>query len=590
MIDSQNLVDGRQRFGNNACRIPNGKQKQRQRRQSTLKTLCLWLVMVVPVRSFHNPTRNRGRLLSAATDRYSNLDPNMFSFMDLASSAGDSTGTMHVSTQSAIIAAGLLLIAPVLVAAVQGGTAVINFRANYADAPLPKIPSHGVVIAGRDSLPVSDESLRLLVIGDSLAVGVGQSVSCTPLMPEAIATQIACFATGKAVYWTCFGETGASTPWIIRMIEEANIQKYSEFKVPDEAKNDWSAFQAEGSLLDEETIEEWKQKLYLYRQSFRELYFDPESWGTFDIVVLVTGTNDLKATIFPFLLDEEDKELRRQIKLRKGGVIQDVELFIETLNRKMERGLQSTLDEILTSAEELSETVRQNLDQMEFMFDGSSNSTSIQGIQKTDSSTASVLESTQDVNSDSRSEKEEFIAPLFVLPGSPIRLVPAFRIPPLQWLAVPVFDFMDDMKKAFAFNNPSDILFVDDPSLDEAIDYESRQGKLWNEKQREQILLKVKAVSSTECDNIEEKMKTYYESKGVMYDTVNSEVPLSRWPGKPGTNIFSCDKIHPNEAGYDMYGTKRIDLFSLILLVICVRTHIRFHFRAAHWERHCSAT
>jgi hypothetical protein len=463
----------------------------------------------------------------------------MFSFMDLASSVGKSSSTMNVSTRSVIIVASLLLIAPVLAALVQGGAALLNFRRNYADAPLPKIPSHGVVIAGRDSLP--EESLRLLVIGDSLAVGVGQSVSCTPLMPEAIATQIAS-ATGKAVYWTCFGETGASTPWIIRMIEEANVQKYSEFKVPEEAKNDCKTFQAEGSLLDEETIEEWKQKLYLYRQSFRELYFDPESWGPFEIVVLVTGTNDLKATIFPFLLDEEDKELRRQIKSHKGGAIEDVKLFIETLNRKMERGLQRTLDEIITSAEELSETVRQNLDQMESYFDGSiSNSTSIQGIQKTDLSTASVLDCTQGVNSNFRSQKEEFIAPLFVLPGSPIRLVPAFRRAPLQWLAVPVFDFMDDMKKAFAFNNPSDILFVEDCSLDEAIDYESRRGK--------------------------------YESKGAMYDTINSEVPLSRWPGKPGTKIFSCDTIHPNEAGYDMYGTEIIG-FSFGSL--CKNSHL-FH-------------
>jgi hypothetical protein len=495
----------------------------------------------------------------------------MFSFMDLASSVGKSSSTMNVSTRSVIIVASLLLIAPVLAALVQGGAALLNFRRNYADAPLPKIPSHGVVIAGRDSLP--EESLRLLVIGDSLAVGVGQSVSCTPLMPEAIATQIAS-ATGKAVYWTCFGETGASTPWIIRMIEEANVQKYSEFKVPEEAKNDCKTFQAEGSLLDEETIEEWKQKLYLYRQSFRELYFDPESWGPFEIVVLVTGTNDLKATIFPFLLDEEDKELRRQIKSHKGGAIEDVKLFIETLNRKMERGLQRTLDEIITSAEELSETVRQNLDQMESYFDGSiSNSTSIQGIQKTDLSTASVLDCTQGVNSNFRSQKEEFIAPLFVLPGSPIRLVPAFRRAPLQWLAVPVFDFMDDMKKAFAFNNPSDILFVEDCSLDEAIDYESRRGKLWNDKQREQVLLKVKSISSNECDDIEEKMKTYYESKGAMYDTINSEVPLSRWPGKPGTKIFSCDTIHPNEAGYDMYGTEIIG-FSFGSL--CKNSHL-FH-------------
>lgn len=49
-------------------------------------------------------------------------------------------------------------------------------------------------------------------------------------------------------------------------------------------------------------------------------------------------------------------------------------------------------------------------------------------------------------------------------------------------------------------------------------------------------------------------MKLYYESKEVLYDTVNSNVAFSEWPGKAGTKIFSGDTIHPNEAGYDMWG------------------------------------
>lgn len=540
--------------------------------------------MAVSSCSFQIRARSRIRQHQPSATRIYSFDPAMFSFLDLATSSGDSTTTMHDSSQASLLALALILVTPVLAAAVQGGTSVVNFRNNYANAPLPKIPSHGVVIAGRDSLP--KESLRLLVIGDSLAVGVGQSVSCTPVMPEAIATQIAS-ATEKAVYWTCFGETGASTPWIIRMIEEANTQKYPEFKVPDEAKNDCSAFQAEGKIQDGDVIEEWKEKLYAYRQSFRELYFDPESWGSFDIVVLVTGTNDLKATIFPFLLDEEDKELRRQIKANKGGVIEDVELFIETLNRKMERGIQNTLDELLTSAEELSENLRQNFEQMEAYFDGSNN-TALEGNEEVDSSSTGDEVSKSEV----QREKEQLLAPLFVLPGSPIRLVPAFRRAPLEWFAVPVFDFMDDMKKEFAFNNPSDILFVEDPSLKEATDYESQRGHLWNEKENEDVLLKVKSVSSKECGDIEAAMRSYYESKDSMYDTVNNEVPLSEWPGKPGTKLFSCDTLHPNEAGYDMCGTKMIGFsipnsdskkISQLLTTSFYATYVR----STDWECHC---
>lgn len=329
------------------------------------------------------------------------------------------------------------------------------------------------------------------------------------------------------------------------MIEEANTLKYPEFKVPDDPRaNGYSDFQAEGSLLQEDSdiVEEWKKQLYTYRQSFRELYFDPESWPNFDIVVLVTGTNDLKATMFPFLLDEEDKELRRQIKARKGGLVEDVQLFIETLSRKMERGFQRTYDDFMETAEELSETLRRGLEEIELYFDVN-NSTELVESPTTKASPAYVP-----------SEKQTLISPLFVLPGSPIRIVPAMRQAPLSWLSVPVFDYMDDKKKDFAMSQPSDILFVDDPTAEDAIDYESQRGRLWTERAGEEILLKVTDTSYKECKDIEAEMKTYYETKGAFYDTVHTETPLSEWPGKPGTKVFSVDTIHPNESGYDMWG------------------------------------
>ena len=527
-------------LGTQACRCPHGRYRHR-RPLRKLKALfiVMYLGLVVPVLGFQ--VRYPQRVV-ASERRALPVDPSVLSsVMDLVSS--DSTNALQAPPP--LLLMGLLLITPILGAVVQGGTAIVNYRKDYADAPLPRIPCHGVVIAG-ESLPSDDESLRLLVIGDSLAVGVGQSVSCTPVMPEAAASQIS-KATGKAVYWTCFGETGASTPWIIRMIEQANTQTYQEFNVPKEPRHGYSDFQAEGDLPSSE-IEDWKKRLYTYRQSFRELYFDPDSWGPFDIVVLVTGTNDLKAAIFPFLLDEEDKELRRQIKASKGGLVEDVGLFIETLRRKMDRGLQSTFDKFLESAEELSQT----LHEMELFF--ASNSTDAQQSHSTDSPATPAKESAVE-QADDR-ENLPSISPLFVLPGSPIRLVPAFRTAPLQWFAVPIFDFMDNKKRDFASSNPCDILFVEDPSLKDAIDYESQRGRLWNDKHQEKIVLKVKDVSSRECGNIESEMKTYYESKHKLYDTVHSNTPLSEWPGIPGTKIFSVDGIHPNEAGYDMYGKR----------------------------------
>ena len=72
----------------------------------------------------------------------------------------------------------LTLLCLFVVAVIQASIAVIRYRRNFGDAPLPIIPSHGVVVAkaasGLTKLP--EESLRLLLVGDSLACGVGQSV------------------------------------------------------------------------------------------------------------------------------------------------------------------------------------------------------------------------------------------------------------------------------------------------------------------------------------------------------------------------------------------------------------------------------
>lgn len=107
-----------------------------------------------------------------------------------------------------------------VIAVLQASAAVIRYRRNFGDAPLPIIPSHGVVVA-RDKGTFPDkampqESLRLLLVGDSLAAGVGQSVRCTPIMPEVISRELS-RATKKAVYWTCHGESGASAGWYVQV-------------------------------------------------------------------------------------------------------------------------------------------------------------------------------------------------------------------------------------------------------------------------------------------------------------------------------------------------------------------------------------
>eukprot|EP00531_Pseudo-nitzschia_arenysensis_P017989 CAMPEP_0116117694 /NCGR_PEP_ID=MMETSP0329-20121206/1707_1 /TAXON_ID=697910 /ORGANISM="Pseudo-nitzschia arenysensis, Strain B593" /LENGTH=615 /DNA_ID=CAMNT_0003611271 /DNA_START=57 /DNA_END=1901 /DNA_ORIENTATION=- len=120
-----------------------------------------------------------------------------------------------------------------------------NYRVNYSDAPRPLMPARGVAVAVEDenesasaskrvlsswifhpfssssNHPTgSERALRLLVVGDSLAAGVGMSKSGVPILPESIARALSKALGGRAVYWTCVGTPGVSAAQIVKDIDE----------------------------------------------------------------------------------------------------------------------------------------------------------------------------------------------------------------------------------------------------------------------------------------------------------------------------------------------------------------------------------
>jgi len=131
-----------------------------------------------------------------------------------------------------------------LIAMLQGSLLLNDYRVNYADAPRPLMPARGVAVAIEDAEskstskgalsswilhPFSSSSnhptghgrpLRLLVVGDSLAAGVGMSKSGVPILPESIARALSKALGGRAVYWTCVGTPGVSAAQIVKDIEE----------------------------------------------------------------------------------------------------------------------------------------------------------------------------------------------------------------------------------------------------------------------------------------------------------------------------------------------------------------------------------
>ena len=443
----------------------------------------------------------------------------------------------------------VILLTTLAIAILQASAAVIRYRSNFGDAPLPIIPSHGVVVAkkkGQNTSPMPEESsLRLLLVGDSLAIGVGQSVKCTPVMPEVISRELS-RATGKAVYWTCHGESGASAGWIIRELERG-VDHENEMDVEYGACAADVDVEVDGTLANGDDVVLWKERLNEYR-----LRFDPDELGPYDFVVVLTGTNDLKIMLFPFLIVQEDKELRK--RLPRGGFIEDLQALIQIINERMKRSIIN----ISERAERMSRRIRGNTEELESLLGVLSGGSPVTVPEESET----VYEEKDEEEEPSTDEESEPIdtdglstdTPLFVLPAMPIRASPSVQNVPLRWLTIPVFDRMEAKKRKLAEANPGEILWVKDPDLEEIIEYEEQHGPLWEQRNQEDVLLSLRYIRGGDSSGIKKAMQAYYQTKSDSFDTVNDPTPLFQRPGKPGTKVFCADRIHPNEAGYELWG------------------------------------
>lgn len=165
--------------------------------------------------------------------------------------------TLRQRTKLSSTFIGIAVSIPILATA-QGAYLLTKFRSNHKDAPYPKSPCQGIVIVSpQDSMSDNADNydhgsnqkfkndnfhqkwltiwknnqilntnnlfrkdklqkqspLRIFVVGDSLAAGVG-STSGTPVLPEAIAKSLSKALGGRPVHWTCHGTPGKLDCWM----------------------------------------------------------------------------------------------------------------------------------------------------------------------------------------------------------------------------------------------------------------------------------------------------------------------------------------------------------------------------------------
>jgi hypothetical protein len=415
------------------------------------------------------------------------------------------------------------------------------------------VPSHGVVRVVNKSTnlvdsseatentsptPNNDTPIRLLVIGDSLAIGVGQSKCSTPVMPETIAKSLSNEMGGHPVQWICHGAPGASAGWIVRELESTIARGKSQDSLDSQLEYDPDADFGlpgvkDGIIATGELASVTSEDSNLSSDSISsggfgkvgQQLFDPNTVGPFDIAVVLTGSNDLKSAFFPFLLQGDDVQFRHEAKQHGGGYGKELARILQVLNRTMRK----QLDSMRGSIEDAKQSIRQCL--------GTSDDDNQREPDISD------MTSESSISPESFSYDSKF--PIVVLPGMPSRVLPIFSVAPLRWLAVPIIDIMDAHKRKLASHRSGEVLFVGAPTASQMVEYLSEQGEYWEDEQNEHVVLRQRNIKEGHARSIEFKMKNYYSLER------NQRVSC---PQNRHFDVVSMDGIHPNDAGYRFWG------------------------------------
>jgi len=240
--------------------------------------------------------------------------------------------------------------------------------------------------------------------------------------------------------------------------------------------------------------------------------FDASSTGgPYDIVVVMTGPNDVKSAVLPFLVHPDEAEVRKDAKSRgDGGLTSELELVLETLGPRMRAA-----------------------------------ATSKKGNNNTQ-------------------------LPLVVFPGMPTALLPIFQQLPIRWMAIPVSGIMDQHKVELSKKEHEKVkvMYVEPPSVAIASDFEAQRGLYWDQRLKEDTLLALRNVTKQDCESKTRTMRAYYESKTNKYALpcyppsqalTQANIPFPplserRGNNKDGSKIVCMDGVHPNDEGYDMWG------------------------------------
>lgn len=231
----------------------------------------------------------------------------------------------------------------------------------------------------------------------------------------------------------------------------------------------------------------------------------------YDVVVILTGMNDLKTKFLPFMNSNDQKN--------GNGFYEMMKLIIISLRTMMKQ---------------------KNNDNPHYIYTNKEGNTS-------------------------QTFQRDWPNSVIVLPSFPTNPIPLLKYPPLCWILPFIFQVVDKQKYALSQEYSEDVLFVDTPSEQFMNDIENETPKLDGmQNKTETLLLNLKDVSSFDSKVIKEKIQkhalksnyiTYQNENELYYEaSLSDSLPNGTSNNHTGSNLISFDGIHPNNHGYDLWG------------------------------------
>eukprot|EP00934_Nitzschia_sp_Nitz4_P004652 Nitzschia sp. Nitz4//scaffold246_size28974//23364//25007//NITZ4_008088-RA/size28974-processed-gene-0.17-mRNA-1//-1//CDS//3329543930//4642//frame0 len=484
-----------------------------------------------------------------------------------------------------------MFVATPLVAILQGTHQLSQYRTNHGHAPSPVMPARGVAVAvNRGIRPVlnTEKPLRLLVVGDSLAAGVGMSKSGTPVLPESIARELSKALGGRAVYWTCVGTPGVSASQIVQDIHQLEpnqpgkleilfrdwqlkLRKWQErqelrrrltdLEIGDSTRNEkhlvnfvqdwWSSIQAEKSpkQIRETTSrvvqEWWVQWAVRFRTTRQRVEED---------------ITELKEIVKSSPTQEEEEISQKHTDLiQKGNVFRrdaldpqvvaqyDVAVVLTGLNDLKDAFMPHMTQGAKSSLKEGTERIVGGLRNQLHSVLGALDEKMDLNVAKADDDSSNDSSSTN--SSDNSSSDSAYIRPpLVVVPELPIAPLKIFNTVPLCWFLIPLFRAMENNKKFLSTTFPDHVVFIPQPDLQWWSDVEAGLGPIRDNIRQERLLLLTTDIAQTALERIQKLMQQHYHPEGnddTPTDPKDS-VPSTTNSTSDGTTSQNCSKNDPD--------------------------------------------